>query len=188
MFGRTNVRAPWIVAVLVLINALLLRAIDPGGLVRLRDFAFDSFQRLKPRVYHPATPVRIVDIDEAALAEFGQWPWPRTIVARLVDKLTEKGAAVIAFDVVFADPDRSSISRMVRDLVAYHRSRYGEEAGGGDPGQRPGAGRLPWRTPASSWASASTLKGNAQPAAPASTARPSPATIRPSSCRCSRAP
>ncbi len=119
LFGRNNVRAPWIVALLVLINALLLRALDPVELTRVRDFAFDSYQRLKPRVYHPATPVRIVDIDEAALAEYGQWPWPRTIVARLVDKLTEKGAAVIAFDVVFAEPDRSSISRMVRDLVAY---------------------------------------------------------------------
>ena len=119
LFGRNNVRAPWIVALLVLVNALLLRAIDPTGLTRLRDVAFDSFQRIKPRTYHPATPVRIVDIDEAALAEFGQWPWPRTIVARLVDKLTEKGAAAIAFDVVFAEPDRSSISRMVKDLVAY---------------------------------------------------------------------
>jgi adenylate cyclase len=119
LFGRNNVRAPWIIAFLVLINALLLRALDPIGLSRLRDFAFDSYQRVQPRVYNPATPVRIVDIDEAALAEFGQWPWPRTIVARLVDKLTEKGAAVIAFDVVFAEPDRSSIGRMVRDLVAY---------------------------------------------------------------------
>ncbi len=119
LFGRNNVRAPWIVALLVLVNALLLRAIDPVGLTRLRDVAFDSFQRIKPRTYHPATPVRIVDIDEAALAEFGQWPWPRTIVARLIDKLTEKGAAVIAFDVVFAEPDRSSISRMVKDLVAF---------------------------------------------------------------------
>jgi len=119
LFGRNNVRAPWIVALLVLVNALLLRALDPSGLNRLRDVAFDNFQRLKPRTYHPATPVRIVDIDEAALAEFGQWPWPRTIVGRLVDKLTEKGAAVIAFDVVFAEPDRSSISRMVKDLVAY---------------------------------------------------------------------
>jgi adenylate cyclase len=119
LFGRNNVRAPWIVALLVLVNALLLRALDPTGLTRLRDVAFDSFQRIKPRTYHPATPVHIVDIDEAALAEFGQWPWPRTIVARLVDKLTEKGAAAIAFDVVFAEPDRSSISRMVKDLVAY---------------------------------------------------------------------
>jgi adenylate cyclase len=119
LFGRNNVRAPWIVALLVLVNALLLRALDPVGLTRLRDVAFDSFQRIKPRTYNPATPVHIVDIDEAALAEFGQWPWPRTIVARLVDKLTEKGAAVIAFDVVFAEPDRSSITRMVKDLVAY---------------------------------------------------------------------
>jgi adenylate cyclase len=119
LFGRNNMRAPWIVAILVLTNALLLRALDPSELTRLRDFAFDSYQRLQPRVYNPATPVRIVDIDEAALAEYGQWPWPRTIVARLVDKLTEKGAAVIAFDMVFAEPDRSSISRMVRDLVSY---------------------------------------------------------------------
>ena len=119
LFGRGNLRAPWIVALLVLINALLLRALDPSELTRLRDFAFDSFQRLQPRTYNPQTPVRIVDIDEAALAEYGQWPWPRTIVARLIDKLTEKGAAVIAFDVVFAEPDRSSISRMVRDLVSF---------------------------------------------------------------------
>jgi adenylate cyclase len=119
LFGRANVRAPWIVAMLVLLNALLLRTIDPPEVARLRDLAFDSFQRLEPRQYNPATPVRIVDIDEDALAEYGQWPWPRTIIARLVEKLTEQGAVVIAFDVVFAEPDRSSISRMVRDLVAY---------------------------------------------------------------------
>ncbi len=119
LFGRGNVRAPWIVALLVLINALLLRAIDPTELSRLRDFAFDGYQRLKPRTYNPQTPVRIVDIDEESLAEYGQWPWPRTIVARLIDKLTEKGAVVIAFDVLFSEPDRSSISRMVRDLIAF---------------------------------------------------------------------
>ncbi len=58
LFGRNNVRAPWIVALLVLLNALLLRALDPSELGRLRDVAFDSFQRIKPRTYHPATPVR----------------------------------------------------------------------------------------------------------------------------------
>ncbi|CAN5922068.1 adenylate/guanylate cyclase domain-containing protein [soil metagenome] len=119
LLGRGNARAPWIVALLVLLSALILRAIDPPELTRLRDLAFDSYQRIKPRAYNPATPVRIVDIDEEALGDFGQWPWPRTIVARLIDKLTEQGALVIAFDVVFAEPDRSSLSRMVRDLFAY---------------------------------------------------------------------
>lgn len=112
-------RAPVFVAFLVLLGALALRIADPAAVTRLRDFAFDSYQRIQPRIYNPETPVRIVDIDEAALQEFGQWPWPRTIVARLVDKLTEKGAVVVAFDAVFAEPDRSSISRMVRDLVAF---------------------------------------------------------------------
>lgn len=120
LLGRFGTpRAPLIVALIVLASALLLRSIDPAALARVRDFAFDTYQRLQPRTYSVETPVRIVDIDEAALAEFGQWPWPRTIIARLIDKLTEMGAAVIAFDAVFAEPDRSSISRMVRDLVAY---------------------------------------------------------------------
>jgi len=112
-------RAPIVVAMLVLLGALVLRIADPGAVTRIRNFAFDSYQRLEPRPYNPETPVRIVDIDEAALQEYGQWPWPRTIIARLVDKLTEKGAVVVAFDAVFAEPDRSSISRMVRDLVAF---------------------------------------------------------------------
>ena len=68
-------------------------------------------------------PVRIVDIDEAALAEYGQWPWPRTVLATLVEKLAEKGAAVIAFDVIFAEPDRSSIGRVVQSLPPDEQTR-----------------------------------------------------------------
>src|SRR5215475_14852896 len=96
LFGRENApRAPVLVALLVLLNALLLRAIDPDALIRLRELAFDSYQRLKPRVVPDDLPVRIVDIDEAALAEYGQWPWPRELLVRLVDQLREQGAAVI---------------------------------------------------------------------------------------------
>jgi adenylate cyclase len=117
LFGRGNApRAPVIVAFLVLLNALLLRAIEPPGLVRLRDFAFDAYQRVKPRDPPADMPVRVVDIDEAALAEYGQWPWPRTVVAELVDRLTEAGVAVIAFDVVFAEADRSSLKQLAKRL------------------------------------------------------------------------
>src|SRR4051812_40437477 len=117
LFGRgRRGRLSFAVAFLVLLDALIIRAADPPALARLRDFAFDAYQRLKPRVPAADMPVRIVDIDEAALAEYGQWPWPRTIVATLVDKLVEKGAAVIAFDVIFAEPDRSSIARIVKTL------------------------------------------------------------------------
>src|SRR5689334_6192404 len=119
LFGRNrSPRAPIIVAFLVLVNALILRVGDPPALARLRDLAFDGFQRLHPRQVPADLPVRIVDIDEASLAEYGQWPWPRNIVAKLVDKLAEKGAAAIVFDVVFAEPDRSSLMRVVKSLPA----------------------------------------------------------------------
>jgi adenylate cyclase len=119
LFGRSTApRAPILVALLVLVNALLLRMVDPPALIRLRDIAFDNYQRLNPRAWQADIPVRIIDIDEAALAEYGQWPWPRTLLATLVDKLVEKGAAVIAFDVVFAEADRTSIGQVVKTLPA----------------------------------------------------------------------
>ena len=70
--------------------------------------AFDVHQRIAPREPPPETPVLIVDIDEASLKQVGQWPWPRTIMAQLVDKLHQAGAAAIAFDVLFSEPDRTS--------------------------------------------------------------------------------
>ena len=117
LFGHGNApRAPVIVALLVLLNALILRAADPEALVRLRDLSFDAYQRIKPREVPADLPVRIVDIDEAALAEYGQWPWPRDTVARLVNRLREQGAAVIAFDVVFAEADRHSPAAIASNL------------------------------------------------------------------------
>ena len=58
LFGHGNApRAPVIVALLVLLNALILRAADPDALVRLRDLAFDGYQRIKPRVVPDDLPV-----------------------------------------------------------------------------------------------------------------------------------
>ena len=92
----------------LLATLLAVRIWDPAPVEALRLRTFDAFQALKPRVPHPAKPVMIVDIDEASLREIGQWPWARTVVAELVSKLTAAGAVVIAFDIVFAEPDRLS--------------------------------------------------------------------------------
>ena len=92
----------------VLAAMLALRAWDPLPLQELRWLAFDTYQRLAPRTYDPAMPVKIVDIDDELLARIGQWPWPRTQVAKLLERLAQSGAAAIAFDMVFAEPDRSS--------------------------------------------------------------------------------
>ena len=53
-----------------------LRAGDPQFLRSIRDVSFDEYQRISPRPFENL-PVRVIDIDEASLREFGQWPWPR---------------------------------------------------------------------------------------------------------------
>ena len=58
--------------------------------------------------------MRIVDIDEESLKQVGQWPWPRTVLAELVDKLAANGAAAIGFDMVFPEPDRMSPANALR--------------------------------------------------------------------------
>ena len=49
----------------------------------------------------------------------GQWPWPRTTMRDLLLGLTSKGAAVVAFDVLFAEPDRTSVEAIVKQLPAH---------------------------------------------------------------------
>ena len=164
LFGRNrSPRAPIIVAFLVLVNALILRVGDPPALARLRDLAFDGFQRLHPREVPADLPVRIVDIDEASLAEYGQWPWPRNIVAKLVDKLAEKGAAAIVFDVVFAEPDRSSLMRVVQEPAAQRPDRRAGADRREVSRQRRGPRRSRSRTRRSSPASASTSTARTKP-------------------------
>ncbi|HZP09245.1 CHASE2 domain-containing protein, partial [Methyloceanibacter sp.] len=98
----------------VIFAALALRAWDPSPVARLRSLVFDAYQRLSPRTFDPSLPVRIVDIDEESLKEVGQWPWPRTILANLVDKLVADGAAAIGFDMAFPEPDRLSPANALR--------------------------------------------------------------------------
>lgn len=95
------------ICLLLLLGFAGLRVADPALVQELRVRTFDNFQVLSPRV-KTVRPVTIVDIDEKSLADpkLGQWPWPRTRIAEIIDRLTRLGAVVIAFDVVFAEPDR----------------------------------------------------------------------------------
>jgi adenylate cyclase len=95
------------ICLMLLFDLIVLRVWDPAPLEALRLRTFDLYQSMKPR-QSPLRPVTIVDIDEASLAAFGQWPWPRTLVADLVTALSKAGAVAIGFDVAFPEPDRVS--------------------------------------------------------------------------------
>jgi len=84
---------------------VLLAARGPWlGLYELKSM--DLMMRLRGEA--PADPrVVVCDIDARGVDHFGQWPWPRPVLATLVDRLAGAGASVIAFDIVFAEPSRA---------------------------------------------------------------------------------
>lgn len=79
------------------------------------DFPFLRFMELKTLDLRIAsrgtlptgTETVIAVIDEKSLTELGRWPWPRTTIAKLVDKLKASGAKAVGFDIVFSEPDKN---------------------------------------------------------------------------------
>ena len=115
LFSKLRLGSLYLLPLAVLLIAISARIIAPDLLDRLSLIAFDLYQRALPRV--PGnSPIRIVDIDDKSLAKIGQWPWPRTVVAELVERLATAGAAVVAFDIDFAEPDRTS-PKMLLPLI-----------------------------------------------------------------------
>lgn len=90
-----------------------------GFLDAWRNKVFDYYQEIKPReVPTPENkPVTIIDLDEQSLETIGQWPWPRNIIAQMVENLMQMGAVLVAFDIVFAEPDRMNPSSVASTLV-----------------------------------------------------------------------
>lgn len=73
----------------------------------LRNAWFDAYQKMMPRS-RVSAPAVIVAVDEKSLAQLGQWPWPRTLIARVFDRLAEYRPLAVGVDVIFAEPDRLS--------------------------------------------------------------------------------
>ena len=91
-------------ALVVLVLFSALRVFDPGPVETVRLKAFDALFSLGDPV--TSEYLATYDIDEDALAEKGQWPWPRQDLAKLNDELLAAGAAAVVYTVLFPEADR----------------------------------------------------------------------------------
>jgi adenylate cyclase len=92
------------VSVLITLLSLYIYSLDLSFFKLLELKAYDF--KISLRGTRPVSDqVVIVAIDEHSLKREGRWPWSRTRLAKLVDKLTESGAAVIGFDFLFPEKD-----------------------------------------------------------------------------------
>ncbi|MEG3617857.1 adenylate/guanylate cyclase domain-containing protein [Magnetovibrio sp. PR-2] len=118
-FLRSVFRFDRIVGVLMLSLLLTLLYAEPYPVRFLREKSFDIYQQIKPRPLPAPNDrlVAIIDIDERSLREVGQMPWPRNIMAQLVANLSALQVGVVAFDIVFAEPDRMNPQGVVDSLA-----------------------------------------------------------------------
>lgn len=86
----------------------------------LRLALFDTYAwRLAHTADLPESEILVVDIDDASISQTGQWPWPRDKLAEILQRASDGGAAVVAFDMVFPEADRlspASIADAIQDL------------------------------------------------------------------------
>lgn len=82
-------------------------ALAPGAFSNL-ELSLLTWRMERFDAHAPTPGVVIVDVDEPSMDAVGQWPWPRRVHARLIDRLHAWGARAIVFDMVFADPSNEA--------------------------------------------------------------------------------
>ncbi|MCX5858313.1 MAG: adenylate/guanylate cyclase domain-containing protein [Proteobacteria bacterium] len=113
-----------ITLIFIVLSWLALPQIETIELKAL-DFKFRS-RGVRP----PAgQEVVIVAVDEKSVGELGRWPWPRARIAELVNQLNASGARVVAFDIIFAEPQRNTELEVLKQLR--------QEFTGPEPGEGP---------------------------------------------------
>jgi len=105
------------VAVVVAVAAVAMQL--AGAWSAFDDALFDTFTVASAPRPATASPVVVVGIDEPSFSELRmRWPWPRSVHARLVDELTQAGASVVAFDVLFSEPSGPSEDAALARAIA----------------------------------------------------------------------
>ena len=112
---------PMLLGILITLGALWFETTNNSGASlireRLNNLFYDMHMRInliekpKPRDNH----ILIVDLNDETLHELGRWPWPRDMVAQLIDILKSQGAAVVALDIIFPEPEKNVIDTVIKD-------------------------------------------------------------------------
>lgn len=109
-----------IVGIVLTLVCFFLYVFEPPFISAVSLYAYDVFVK-KFHSESKSGRVALVDVDEASLSAYGQWPWSRDLVAKLTASILEDGASVVAFDIVFAEADGKS-PQVITDTMS---ERYG---------------------------------------------------------------
>ena len=114
-FFRKNLN--YIVFLIILILLITLKVINPSFIKSVSYLSFDLYQKIFAE--KKDTEVVIIDIDESSLGKFGQFPWSRSVFAKILDQLNTSNPKAIGFDIFFTENDKQSPEEIIKsyDLI-----------------------------------------------------------------------
>ncbi len=114
-FVRKNLN--YIVFLNILILLIALKVINPSFIKSVSYLSFDLYQKVF--VEEKDSEVIIIDIDESSLGKFGQFPWSRSVFAKILDQLNTSNPKAIGFDIFFTEKDKQSPEEIIKsyDLI-----------------------------------------------------------------------
>jgi adenylate cyclase len=116
-------RQAWVIGVTLALVFLALALRFPDLCERFNHAFLDRQLSLLPAREQAPKPV-IVQVDEKSLALYGQWPWPRYQIAKLLEVIKKSGALAVGVDAIFVEKDRTSPVQLNQVITRDFQSRF----------------------------------------------------------------
>ena len=103
----------YIVFFILLILLISIKIINPSFIKSISNLSFDLYQKIFT-LEKRDTNVVIIDIDEDSLGKFGQFPWSRSVFAKILDQINTSNPKAIGFDIFFTEKDKQSPEEIIK--------------------------------------------------------------------------
>ena len=103
----------YITLFILLFFLIALKTANPGFVKAVSFLSFDLYQKIFP-LKKESSEVVIIDIDEKSLKKFGQFPWNRSVFARIIENVNTAEPKAIGFDVFFSEKDKQSPEEIIK--------------------------------------------------------------------------
>ena len=97
----------------ILLILISLKIINPSIIKSISYLSFDLYQKVFVEKKGD-TDVVIIDIDETSLGKFGQFPWSRSVFAKIIDQVETSNPKAIGFDIFFTEKDKQSPDEIIK--------------------------------------------------------------------------
>jgi len=103
----------YLIFFILLIFLIALKIINPSFIKSISYLSFDLYQKVFP-LEKRETDVIIIDIDEKSLGKFGQFPWSRSVFAKIIENVNKTDPKAIGFDIFFTEKDKQSPEEIIK--------------------------------------------------------------------------